>query len=168
MDRYRRTHCMVSTLAGFESSRLLRVCLPRNPRVRSSYWQRRGTSPSQCGCFPDVFERMQRPMTRRFEAWIEFHEGHFGCNSQIKCFRKLDVDFFFLFLVCGTRTRSLSAPFSYTVYKSVWLEIRRETFLRFLQEVHKMNTQWSHRACLFTSTVLILRLLNFILYAYCK
>jgi hypothetical protein len=46
-------------------------------------------------------------------------EHSFSYNSQIKCFRThVDMDMFFLILVCRTRTQSLSAPFSYTMYKT--------------------------------------------------
>jgi hypothetical protein len=38
---------------GFESSGCLPVGTPINPCVCSSYWQRRGISPSHCGCLPD-------------------------------------------------------------------------------------------------------------------
>jgi hypothetical protein len=46
---------------------------------------------------------------------------HYKCtlNSQMKCFRtRVDMDFF-LVLVCGSRARSLSAPFTHTLYIQV-------------------------------------------------
>jgi hypothetical protein len=80
LDRYRRTHCMASMLARFESSELLPV---GHLRVCSSCWQRRGTSSSHWGCLsdcpqlPGILERMRRSMMGRVEACIESHGGHF-------------------------------------------------------------------------------------------
>jgi hypothetical protein len=47
------THCVASTLATFEPSTHLPVGNTQNSCVWISFWQRRGISPSQCGCLSD-------------------------------------------------------------------------------------------------------------------
>jgi hypothetical protein len=78
--RYRKTHCMASTLARFESSGFLHLntlvyAAPVDNEEKFSH-------PIADACqiirnCPGIFERMLRSMMRRVEVYIEFHEGHF-------------------------------------------------------------------------------------------
>jgi hypothetical protein len=60
--------------------------------------------------YPGIFEWMRRSMMRRVEAYIESHGGHVSRHVLI---------WTFFVLVCGTGARSLSAPFSCTLYTRI-------------------------------------------------
>jgi hypothetical protein len=113
MDKQRRTHCMASTLARFESSGFLHVGTPKTPFVCSSCWQRVSTSPSHCCCLSDYQQLLRRLWIdaasrnetcrgvhwiswRTFWAIIQMHP--FIYNSLIKYFRAhVDMEIFSLF-----------------------------------------------------------------------
>jgi hypothetical protein len=129
VDRQRRTQCMASLLARFESSGFLPVGTPKNPCVCSSCWQQRGTSPSHCGCLSDYLQLPQHLWTdaavydetcqgMHWISWRAFWaliiNVHFSHNSQIKCFPTHSDEDILSNFICGTCVHSLSAPFSYT------------------------------------------------------
>jgi hypothetical protein len=75
--------------------------------------------------YPGIFERMRRSMMGRVEACIESHGGHFehllrytlsAITHILNVSGHMLMWTFCLVLVCGTRTQSLSAPFSYILY----------------------------------------------------
>jgi hypothetical protein len=129
MARQRRTYCMASTPARFEFSGFLPMGTPKNPFVRNSCWQRRGTSPSQCGCLSDYpklslnecgvpwWDVSRRALNLMEDILDTYYKCTFSAITH-----KLNVSghmlmwTFFLVLVCGTRAQSLSTPFIYTLY----------------------------------------------------
>jgi hypothetical protein len=131
MNRYWRKHCMVSTLARFESSGFLLVGTSESPCICSSCWQRRDTLPSQCGCLSDY---LQLPWKLWTVAAVhdEMCSGmHWNLiNILSTCYKctlsavthKFNVSghmlmcTMFLVLVCGTLAQSLFTPFSYALY----------------------------------------------------
>jgi hypothetical protein len=111
MDKYRRTHSIVSTLSKSESSGFLPVGPPPAAPVdnKEAFHYRIVDTCRTIRSYADIFERMRRPMMRRVEACTESHGGHFehllqlyifSYNLQIKCFRtRVDVDIFSCFLM---------------------------------------------------------------------
>jgi hypothetical protein len=109
MGRQRRTHCMASMLASFESSGFWPVGTPQSPCIYSSCWQWRDTSPLHCGCLSDypqlprylwtvaaVNDMACRNYRGHFEHLLQMYPYRY--YSQIKCFRINDnTDIFFLF-----------------------------------------------------------------------
>jgi hypothetical protein len=89
--------------------------------------------------YPGIFVRMRRSMVRRVEACIASHGEDYehllyymyalSHNSQIKRFRThIDMDIFSCFGMWNS-SQNLTAPFSYTLYKS------------------KNNSKYFHNSC---------------------
>jgi hypothetical protein len=75
--------------------------------------------------YPDIFVRMLRSMMTRVEACIflmdDISSAYYKCTlsatTHVLHFSgSMFLWTFFIVLVCGTRARTLSAPFSYTVF----------------------------------------------------
>jgi hypothetical protein len=124
---------MACTLTRLEFSAFIPVGTPKHPCVCSSCWQRRGNWPSHCGCLSDYPQMPRRIWTNAADhdetcrgvhwiSWREFWAIYYKCTLSAIT-HKLNVSVlmliwtFFLFVVCGSRSQNLSAPFSYTRYK---------------------------------------------------
>jgi hypothetical protein len=131
MDRWRRTHCMASMLATFESSGFLPVVTPKNPYVCSQLTTKRHftialwmpvrvsttTLPSlnRCGGpWWDVLRRSSNLMEDIFSTYYKCTLS--AITHKLSVSKHMLIWKFFLVLVYGTRAQSLSAPFSYNLY----------------------------------------------------
>jgi hypothetical protein len=83
MNRQRKTNCMDSKLARFESSEFLPVRTPKTPVYAApvdneeTLHHRVMDACQTIRNYPSIFERMQQSMMRCVEACTEFHGGHF-------------------------------------------------------------------------------------------
>jgi hypothetical protein len=115
-------HCIASTLARFESSGFVRVGAPKC----NSCWQRRGTSPLQCGCLSRLSATAPPSLNGCGTPWLNVSRraledilSTYMCTFSVVT-HKLNVSWhalrwtFLLVLVCGTPVQNPSASFSYT------------------------------------------------------
>jgi hypothetical protein len=128
MDRYRRTHCMASTITWLESPGFLLVGTLKYPCVgNEETLHYRIVHACQTICsYPGIFERMPRSMMRRALNLMEdifstCNKCAFTAITHKLMFRDTCwYGLFFLVLIRGTRTQSLSAAFNCTLYNTAW------------------------------------------------
>jgi hypothetical protein len=133
MDRKRRPHCMASILSRFESFEFLPLRTSNDLCVCSSCWQQGGALPLHCGCLSDYLHMPQHlwmdaavsDETCQGVDWISWWTlwAHTINILFPAITHKLNISghiliWTFFVLVYGTYAQTLSAPSSYTLYKS--------------------------------------------------